>query len=129
MSKFWKNEQYKKLEEYWYKKLEKDGFNDVESSEDHLKMWTSTMLKKSTPTWRAKEHYYYMATQFLNDYKFESNRERIIWEYHANGISVRDIVVILKKVRIKLKKDAVWLIIKKLQAAMKRLYLVKAHHE
>ncbi len=63
-----------------------------------------------------------MAESFLNDYKFESRVERIIWEYHANGISIRDIVKLLQKVRIKRHKEQVNAVIMFLRAAMKKMY-------
>lgn len=66
-----------------------------------------------------------MATKFLNDYKFETNRERIIWEYHTEGISVRDIVKLLKKARLKrVYRRIVWETISKLENTMKKMYML-----
>ncbi len=114
-----KQKTYKELKAIWYKKLEKSGFEDIESDEDHLKSWTADRVKKHIHTWREREQYYYMATEFLDTYKFETPLEKTIWEYHANGISVRDIVILLSKVRIKTNRDAVWLTIRRLVNRMK----------
>ncbi len=114
---------YEKLRAIWYKKLEREGFNDIEQDEDNLKSWSSQFKRKvSLDSWQAKAAYYYMAESFLNDYKFESRVERIIWEYHANGISIRDIVKLLQKVRIKRHKEQVNAVIMFLRAAMKKMY-------
>lgn len=51
-------------------------------------------------SWEAKQEYYIMAEHFLNEYKFKSNFERIIWEYHTNGMSARNILKTLKKAKV-----------------------------
>lgn len=114
----------------WYKKLAKSGFEDIETDEQHLKVWSSKFARKtSLDSWQAKASYYTMATNFLNDYPFETPRERIIWEYHANGLSVRDIAITLNKVarsrRTKTNRTTVWLAVKRLESIMYRLYNMK----
>lgn len=118
--------EYEKLKAVWYKKLKDEGFQDIETDEDNLKTWSSRFSsKKARELWRAKEAYYYMATNFLNDYSFDSNLEKVIWEYHSNAMSVRNIAKLLNKSTYskKLSKEAVWLIVRKLEASMKRMYL------
>lgn len=111
---------FKKVKALWYKKLRDSGFEDAESDEFNLKVWS---LKFTTPKtvrdWQAKTEYYYMANHFLNNYKFEAPLDKVIWEYHTNGISVREIAKLLKKVKIKADRNSVWLIVKKLKSAMK----------
>jgi hypothetical protein len=112
---------YKKLRTKWYAKLKKSGFKDIEADDDHLKVWSSKFSEqKSVTTWEAKEAYYYMANHFLNTYKFKSNLDRIIWEYHSNAISVRSIAKLLNKTKaIKTNRQTVWLTVKKLRDIMK----------
>lgn len=130
-----KKAEFQKLKTKWYGKLKKSGFEDIESDEDNLKVWSSIFyLRRSNISWEAKASYYQMASNFLEEYKFTSNIEKIIWEYHSNGIGVRDISKLLKKAKIKSVKTArtsVWLIIKKLRSSMYQMYLApkEEYHE
>lgn len=119
---------YQKLKAEWYAKLKKSGFEDIEGDEDNLKIWSSTYFAHKLRTthsgsWQAKASYYSMAERFLQEYKFESNLDYAVWEYHANGISVRDITATLKKANVKTNRHYVWLIVRKLENEMKKAYL------
>ena len=118
--------EYEKLRAIWYKKLEKEGFVDIETDENNLKSWSAKFAsKRSQDLWQAKEAYYYMATNFLNDYKFESSFEKIVWEYHTNAISIRDIVKLLrKKTKVTpINRTFIWSIVNRLETTMKKMYL------
>ena len=120
--------EYNKIRAVWYKKLKDEGFEDIEQDEDTLKSWSSTHFNKKgfSPEYRmSKIEYYQMATNFLNDYTFESNLDKIIWEYHAEAISTRDIAKLLTAAKIKKKMShwPVFCVIKRLEEAMKRMYL------
>lgn len=125
------NSEYDKLRKIWYKKLSKvkdenypDGFSDIEFEDETLRIWsTPFQRKKSIISGAAKETYYRHCRYFLNDHKFSTRREEIIWAYHSEGISVRDIVKLLKKVRIKMARTQVWEVINKLEKIMKKMYL------
>ena len=122
--------QFKKLKDTWYKKLKKSGFVDIEKNEygdlkESSAIFANTKasgVEKPLIYNTYKEEYYRLANQFLNEHAFETSRERAIWEYHANGMSIRDIVKTLKKVRIKAYKHGVWGIIVKLRILMKQKY-------
>lgn len=129
------SDQYNKLKKIWDKKLAKSGFKDIEKNEYDFKpnkssaIFTRTTGRSQsslTPiSMAAKRDYYIMAEHFLNDHEFESRLDKIIWEYHANGISVRNIAITLNKVRKKkIYKSQVWLIVNRLEQAMKNLYQV-----
>jgi hypothetical protein len=96
---------YEKLKKIWYKKLEKSGFRDLESSDGQLRGGSSNWKFNSAWTTaysqQAKQDYYYLATHFLNTYKFENKLHRAIWEYHVEGIPYRSISQTLRKVGIK----------------------------
>lgn len=120
---------YKELKKVWYQKLAKEGFEDIESDESHLKRWSSDVFNRKVVTeqyggWQAKAAYYNMAEQLLQEHEFTTEREKTIWEYHTNGISIRDIVEILRKARVKkMSRQAVWLILHRLEDIMKSRYL------
>lgn len=124
--------EYEELRDKWYAKLKKSGFEDQERDEDTLKVYSSDKFgarrqSRSSITqnggWQAKATYYSMAERYLSEYPFETRREQIIWEYHANAVSVRDIVNLLRKVRIKMKRTSVWEIIKTHKNKMFALYM------
>jgi len=111
----------------WYAKLRKSGFDDIE--------YRGGFIRKDIPrpdsplqdeTYRETyQAYYYMACHFLNEYPFKNKVEKIIWEYHTEGIGVRGISKLLKQVKVaKLSKDAVHKIVRRLETEMKKRYLV-----
>lgn len=113
------------LKEVWHGKLQRSGFEDIERDELRLKTmsnkFNTDMVRRN---WHAKSEYYSMAGQFLHNYQFKTRLERIIWEYHANGLSIRDIAKILKKVKItSIKRGAIFKKIKKLTVEMYKMYM------
>lgn len=88
-----KSKDFKSLEALWYKKLEESGFQDIETSEQHLEYWHSRLFQdQNTPdTFKAKEAYYQLAGQFLHDHTFDSPFEQTIWALHCEGLSNRKI--------------------------------------
>lgn len=125
MAKPPKSTSYEVQRKYWYKKLADKGFVDIEKSILRFHDGTAQFRReRSTRSWQAKQAYYIMAEHFLNDHNFNSKLERVIWEYHANGISMRDIVQLLMKVNIKdKKKDTILAIIKDLRKIMINRYM------
>lgn len=117
---------YQELKKIWYDELKDKGFDDIEKNDYILKRPSSKFSNKETARdWYAKSEYSSMAGQFLNTYKFKSNLEKTIWEYHANGISSRDIADILREAKVRGKKrSVVQAIIKRLADCMKEIYLV-----
>lgn len=116
----------KSLQKIWYDKLKKSGFTDIEHGDTincgvpRSAKWEDPIVRQST------QDYYGMAYQFLHSHKFDSELEKVIWEYHAEGLSIRDIVKVLNKVLLRRRKTnriRVWKIISRLVAEMKRLYL------
>lgn len=97
------------LKRKWYAKLDKEGFKDIENEAGLLKKWSSYWLrsKHTSATFDAKQEYYRLAGQFLHDYQFGSALDRIIWEMHSEGDSVRGIAVALKKRGFKVYKRLV----------------------
>lgn len=122
--------EFDKLKDFWYQKLKESGFDDIESDEYNLKTWSSQIAAQDSTYRHAKETYYYLATQFLNDYKFKNSYERIVWEYHSNGISIRNIVKLLNEVRKeKTYRRAIHELLQRLRNAMKRKYYYRPNRE
>lgn len=117
---------YEQLRTVWYKKLAKAGFEDVEYDETRIKDGSSKFRRSvAILNWESKNEYYYLAAQFLNDYKFESHLERIVWEYHSNGLSKMDIVNTINKTKtVHMYRTKVYRILKRLIEEMKRMYLI-----
>lgn len=105
---------FRKLRDFWYAKLKKDGFEDIEdvnSPHEMLIKWDYMRFQvKYTPQkFIEKQRYYQMAYQFLNQYDFANEQEKSIWELHAEGFGCREIAK-----RISSKKDTVHKIVSKL---------------
>jgi len=123
---------FKELKAKWYKKLKKSGFEDIEYESGELK-FSSTISNKRrqerAAIWQDRADYYTLAGWFLNDYKFTVELEKIIWEYHSNGMSAREITETLRKAKIKkTNRTTVWATIKSLQQLMKQKY-IKGNNE
>lgn len=119
---------YNKLKKEWYKRLENSGFQDIEQDEDNLKSWSvskgvrnrnnGASAQQVLENREARETYYRLAGQFLHDYRFTSRTDRLIWEKHSDGESIRDIVKILALHGIKTTKNPVNEVIKTLRDIM-----------
>lgn len=109
-----KSKEYQKLQKFWYAKLEKQGFYDIEHADEFrtMKSWAARPgnVMKQPARVASEQEYYRVAGHFLNEYEFNTKVDRMVWELHAEGKSIREIAVILKKQGIRLKKSAVGLI-------------------
>ena len=130
MAKPRKKVDLRKLQKEWYAKLAKEGFRDIERNPDRLHTYHSDLfafqkrLQHSYGGQQCKADYYALATSFLNEYKFERELDKIIWEYHAEGISARDISRLLAKAKVaNIQKTRVWELISNLEHRMKLMYL------
>lgn len=94
------------LQKVWNKKLEKSGFVDIEKPNGDLIQPASEPFRyrpehsggfsKALPASKVmydgiKQQYFEIAQDFLNDYKFETRLERVIWTMHVDGMTIRDI--------------------------------------
>lgn len=117
---------FKKLQDKWYAKLEKEGFEDIEQKDGNLKVWHSQIFqnrrrKRSSPeAWEAKTEYYILAEHFLNLHKFKSKQEQTIWQLHSEGVSYEKIAKRLKVLGFERQtsKDSVQKVIKILAKLM-----------
>lgn len=118
---------FSQLKAEWYAKLKASGFVDIEQDESKLVTWALYIAtnsgRESQIEREAKIEYTSMAARFTHDYKFSIELEKVIWEYWANGLSVREIETVLNKAGISIKKSKVWNIVHKLELIMKSMYL------
>jgi ribulose bisphosphate carboxylase small subunit len=122
------SQQFKILQDKWYTKLQKLGFNDIEQDEDRLKNWESSKFLKGKSHGKSakevaqanddKQEYYRLAGHFLHDHKFENAIEKFVWEKHADGVSHTKIPALLKRKGIKKERHWVWEIISRLKKLM-----------
>jgi hypothetical protein len=133
MSKF-KTKEFKQLHRAWMDKLKDEGFKDIEdvnSPLEMLKTWDSMYFLDGAESFSEVEEYYQIARELLNTHDFDSAIEKIVWEFHSEGMSVRAIELKLIESKIyawealalgknlkavtKLNKDAINVIIQRLQ--------------
>lgn len=116
----YKTNDFKALKAAWDKRLKKSGFEDIETVNGELKTYhTSLFNDAGDATLReAKEDYYRHAGYFLNDHKFASELERKIWELHADGYGIRQIVTTLNKRGYHVYKDKIHKILQPLTKEM-----------
>ncbi len=103
------SKEFKKLQKTWYKKLKDTGFEDLETPDGFPKQLSGNYfsLRHNPERFEFQATYYRNAGYFLHRYKFKNDLERKIWEFHANGVSIRDTVKILTKARYKTYKREV----------------------
>ncbi len=103
----------KKLQAKWYKKLARSGFEDIEdtsSPNEFLNTWDSLhfLSRYTVDQFHARERYFQLATQFLEEHMFDTSREKSIWAEYCTGLSMRAIArnrrVSLHKIRVVIKK-------------------------
>lgn len=125
MSQPRKKTDYERTRDIWYAKLKTEGFVDIEHLDGSLNIGIPRSIMYQDPDLRhLTEAYYCMAYHFLNNYEFDNELEKVMWEYHTNGLGVRNIAKALKKAEIiSTNRNKVWKIIKKLEDKMKSLYL------
>lgn len=123
-----KAKSYQELKEVWYKKLAKSGFVDVESNEFIIKQPASSAFNRTSAIsrdWQDRIEYSSMAGQFLHSHSFKNELEKVLWEYHANGLSIREIATVFKKAKLHYStRDKVFRALKPLIAKMLQKYVI-----
>jgi hypothetical protein len=111
-----KTKKFLDLQDKWYNKLKKKGFNDIEDTtlpEPPLKSWDNFRYKKVTPEeYEAKTKYYSNCRDILLTYRFSRALHKRIWELHSEGLSLREIE---REIKDKYKKDTINKIIQKIE--------------
>ncbi len=117
MSHF-KTEKFKKLQSQWYKKLQKEGFQDAEAlvrGKLQLKAWHSSYFsaRYSPDQFAFKKAFYEKLNEFLLYGVFDSDRERAVFTRYCGGATMRAIAVAER-----MKLSRVYTILRKYRARM-----------
>jgi hypothetical protein len=120
---FFQSNSFKKQRDYWYRKLIESGFEDIEKcflnnqDESYLRKWDGFyfQLRYHTSRFKMIRDYYRYTSYFLENYCFDSIKEKRIWEMHSEGIPVRKISHILSL--------TVWCIQKTIQKLRKKMLI------
>lgn len=122
MSNPFETKKFKALEKKWYSKLKNDGFSDIERN-DKRNLKTDPLENifhfYDEAAFERKEEYYRLAGQFLHEHKFKSAADRLVWDLHSQGMSIRNIIKRLKLEGFSAYRDKVQGIIKNLLVEMK----------
>lgn len=106
-----KNQNLQKLIKDWDRKLKESGFNDIEERDtDRLKSWAGNVALNNeicdrsrktdykhkygytSLTWKeSQEEYYRIAGQCLHEAEFKSEKHKIIWQLHCEGLTNKEI--------------------------------------
>lgn len=112
----------------WYKKLEEEGFNDIEA---FLPGTRTDFPNLKTTSWSAgrallkalrngKSAYFYLATHYLTNGRFKSKTERAIWTRHIDGNTINEIMNYRRnKNHKKISKDTIKRTIRRIAVRMK----------
>lgn len=79
------------LRSEWYEYLEHSGFTDIEDSIGLKDRGSLQALESKSAIFHSQQNYYQWARSKLNDGRFNSETDRLIWEYHTEGLSKRQI--------------------------------------
>lgn len=122
---------FKKLQDKWYSKLKKSGFTDLEDSKQRIKRDPVTYTFNSSAYidknvgydqiklhQESKEEYFRQAGQFYHDYAFESDLDKLVWQYHSEGYTMGEVASILKARKIKTSRTPVNYIVLRLAKIM-----------
>ena len=117
-----KSNDFKKLQQKWYQKLARSGFEDIEdtnSERELLHTWDSLyfLSRYEVDQFHAKERYYQLANQFLEEHEFDTSWAKGIWACHCDGMSGREIIRV-RGIRKRKSKDKVFSTIRMLEEIM-----------
>lgn len=121
-------QKFKQLKKKWYKKLQEEGFEDVEQQssykEEMLKCWDSFWFDNKISQigrtfFNSTFDYYYHATQFAQEIQSMPQVQQRIWQLHTDSISLREIALEINSPQTPINKDYVARIIKQIQQLYK----------
>lgn len=111
------------LQAKWDKKLAKNGFTDIEQRDGRLKIHETTRFYNMSEIRKeSSEQYYRLASFFYHEHNFINEKQKLVWFYHSNGITIRDIVKKLRKQGYKAHRSTIHELIQKLLKLMYERY-------
>ena len=95
MGKFWEDEGFKKIQNEWYKTLNKEGFEDAEKmvgGEMVLTQRASNAYRQADLLIRSsKEDYFDLLTRMVQDQPFDDEVDKLVMTRLSEGISIKEI--------------------------------------
>lgn len=94
---------FKRLQARWYRRLRKNGFEDIESGGVCRNLWTSKRSKIPLDAngrrivWDAVTEYYRWAEHVMRGRRFRTKQDREVWRLHASGMSKREIARLTRR--------------------------------
>ncbi len=92
--KFFETDSFAKTKKEWDAKLKTVGFEDIEATDNGIVRPQIFTTKKVQ--YDGGEVYYDFCQRLLRDFPFKQDRDRLIFELHAEGKSLRNIEALLK---------------------------------
>jgi hypothetical protein len=112
--KFYQTDEFKIQEDYWNRKLHREGFNDHEvHSRNGRILKTVDPLNYIRNYQAGTAEYYSLVSQNILQFKFECVEHRIIMEMVADGLKPREIVEKLKTYTISYHRMTIGYIIRR----------------
>lgn len=102
----------KALQTKWYSKLKSEGFKDIEDkNQEYLKEWHSSYfdIRYDPLSFDHTTEYYRRCGHFLFEHKFKTEKEKTIWQYHAQGKSISEVAKLMSLKRWFVHRTVQWL--------------------
>lgn len=103
MSSFWRESKFKDLKIRWYKALEEDGFEDIETLDEELKQPCKNGYQrfsgKSKDLREIKLEYYLRLGHALQEQGCDHDIDTLIMQRTSEGFSVKEICEELKTIK------------------------------
>lgn len=110
------SKEFQRLKLEWYRKLAASGFEDIELPSGSLKEWSQTRVnEEDLVRLEAKGVYYGRAKDVLRTYPFRTMIDQTLWFYFSEGMGCRKISWILAEHGIRMNKDKIQKILKRLR--------------
>ncbi len=118
------SKEFKALQADWYKKLNDDGFSDIEDLEGNLRTSANHNIEnqQTLASFEHRQEYYRLAGFFYNDFSFKDDFKKKVWGMHAEGVAVREIAKALKEEGYPAHRDKVDKTIQTLRKLMIKKY-------
>lgn len=95
---FYRTREFLKIQKRWYSKLKNNGFEDIENGKDRRIVRREIIkMDESSPNAWSGQNYTELCAAILRDYRFKRPIDRIIFEKHSEGKSVREIETYLSE--------------------------------
>lgn len=96
--KFYQTREFIRLQSKWQKRLRESGFNDIEPVENAPMPERINVRREQKRPERllSIQEYFCQASRFYWDYNFKSEREKRIWFYYSEGLTMREIALLMR---------------------------------